>query len=569
MESYTKNLSDYIDLLGRRKHYIIVPWLLISLIAVITAYNLPRIYKSTATMLMEAPTQTKLADSPAHLYADEQIQTIYQRVLTTEKVLSIIETFGLYGDMKDGSTKYDLVDLFKEDTQVELATSSLTLNNSKFAEIIFNISFNYEDATKAKEVVAELTQLLIEQNDKARTQHAIKMTDFLLEELEKLNLKSQEIDRKIAKYKEQNVFSLPEQAQGNLAAIDRTENELRDTDNQIRAMKDKIAFLGVELARVQIEIPRTRDDNAPKSKEEELRILQSKYTQISSIYSPTHPDVLRVQRELKSLGASNEFYPIKKDLIKRLEENKRELSMLSETYTDNHPELVKRKKQISKLEKQLKNAGSNLDSDLVVHTSNPTFIGLEVQYKSSESELQALLQKQDYLKAKLENTRNILSIGPQVEVEYTDLIRERDSIIKKYNQLKEKWLDAKLVQAMEEQQQGQTLTIIEPPIIPTHPEKAIRRKVAIGGFFVGLIVGVGFAFLAEFLDSGIRGYRSLAAITGLTPLVVIPYIESFSEEVNKLAKQRQTQKIVIWATALCILLAVAIIFFPMPLAQGK
>jgi polysaccharide biosynthesis transport protein len=569
MESYTKNLSDYIDLLGRRKHYIIVPWLLISLIAVITAYNLPRIYKSTATMLMEAPTQTKLADSPAHLYADEQIQTIYQRVLTTEKVLSIIETFGLYGDMKDGSTKYDLVDLFKEDTQVELATSSLTLNNSKFAEIIFNISFNYEDATKAKEVVAELTQLLIEQNDKARTQHAIKMTDFLLEELEKLNLKSQEIDRKIAKYKEQNVFSLPEQAQGNLAAIDRTENELRDTDNQIRAMKDKIAFLGVELARVQIEIPRTRDDNAPKSKEEELRILQSKYTQISSIYSPTHPDVLRVQRELKSLGASNEFYPIKKDLIKHLEENKRELSMLSETYTDNHPELVKRKKQISKLEKQLKNAGSNLDSDLVVHTSNPAFIGLEVQYKSSESELQALFQKQDYLKVKLENTRNILSIGPQVEVEYTDLIRERDSIIKKYNQLKEKWLDAKLVQAMEEQQQGQTLTIIEPPIIPTHPEKAIRRKVAIGGFFVGLIVGVGFAFLAEFLDSGIRGYRSLAAITGLTPLVVIPYIESFSEEVNKLAKQRQTQKIVIWAAAVCILLAVAIIFFPMPLAQGK
>jgi uncharacterized protein involved in exopolysaccharide biosynthesis len=569
MESYTKNLSDYIDLLGRRKHYIIVPWLLISLIAVIIAYNLPRIYKSTATMLMEAPTQTKLADSPAHLYADEQIQTIYQRVLTTEKVLSIIETFGLYGDMKDGSTKYDLVDLFKEDTQVELATSSLTLNNSKFAEIIFNISFNYEDATKAKEVVAELTQLLIEQNDKARTQHAIKMTDFLLEELEKLNLKSQEIDKKIAKYKEQNIFSLPEQAQGNLAAIERTENELRDTDNQIRAMKDKIAFLGVELARVKIEIPRTRDDNAPKSKEEELRILQSKYTQISSIYSPTHPDVLRVQRELKSLGVSNEFYPIKKDLIKHLEENKRELSMLSETYTDNHPELVKRKKQISKLEKQLKNAGSNSDSDLVAHTSNPAFIGLEVQYKSSESELQALFQKQDYLKVKLENTRNILSIGPQVEVEYTDLIRERDSIIKKYNQLKEKWLDAKLVQAMEEQQQGQTLTIIEPPIIPTHPEKAIRRKVAIGGFFVGLIVGVGFAFLAEFLDSGIRGYRSLAAITGLTPLVVIPYIESFSEEVNKLAKQRQTQKIVIWATAVCILLAVAIIFFPMPLAQGK
>jgi len=568
MEPYSKNLNDYIALLGRRKYYIIFSWLLISLIAVIVAYNMPKTYKSTATLLMQAPIQSKLTDSPAHLYADEQIQTIYQRVLTTENVLSIIETYGLYDDAKESSakdedsTKYDLVDLFKENIKIELATSSLTLNSSNVAEIIFNISFSYEDATKAKEVLAELARLLIEQNDKARTQRAVKVTDFLLEELDKLNEKSQDIDSKIAKYKEKNIFSLPEQAQGNLAAIDRTENELRDTDNLIRATRDKITFLGVELARAQMELPGTVADNAPKSKEEELRVLQAKYTQLSSIYSPSHPDLIRVQRELKALGSSVEWHPGKEDLIKSLAENRRELKLLGETYTGNHPELVKRKKQIEKLEQALKNASSNpSDEGLSAHTSNPAYIGLEVQYKSSQSELQALMQKQEYLKTKLDNTRNLLSMAPQVELEYTDLIRERDSTIKKYNQLKEKWLDAKLVQTMEEQQQGETLSIIEPPIVPTHPEKAIRRKVAIGGIFGGLFVGIGLAFVAEFFDPGVRGYRSLAAATGLMPLVVIPYIESLSEESQKLEKAKQTKKIIVWAALVSILLAIAALLF--------
>jgi len=67
---------------------------------------------------------------------------------------------------------------------------------------------------------------------------------------------------------------LPEQMQGNLAAMDRAENELRDTDSQIRATKERIAFLGAELARAQEELPGRLDDKAPQSKDDALRILR-------------------------------------------------------------------------------------------------------------------------------------------------------------------------------------------------------------------------------------------------------------------------------------------------------
>jgi succinoglycan biosynthesis transport protein ExoP len=135
--------------------------------------------------------------------------------------------------------------------------------------------------------------------------------------------------------------------------------------------------------------------------------------------------------------------------------------------------------------------------------------------------------------------------APQVEMEYVDMIRARDNIMKKYTQLKEKWLDAKLTQTLEEQTQGQTLTLIEQPVVPRNPEKAIRRKVAIGGFFMGLMAGLGVAFLVELLEPGIRGYRAVRQITGLMPLAVVPYIETPAELEEQQVKQKQMRKIMV------------------------
>lgn len=569
MDQYTKTLADYFDLVKRRKSYIVVTWLLVSLISLIVAYHLPKIYRSTATMLIEAPIPTKLFESTVSQYADEQIQSIYQRVMTTDNVLSIIDSNDLYSDIKDDYTEYELADLFRDNTEVKLAASSLTpKTNSGMAEIAFNISFSDTGATTAKEIAGKLAALFIEQNDRARTQRAMRATDFLMEESNKLNQELQEIDRKIATYKEQNNFILPEQMQGNLAAIDRAETELRDTDSQIRATKERVVFLAAELARAQQELPGRLDDKTLQNSENSLRSMRARYLRFSSIYSPSHPSVVRLKRELKALDPAFEGQPAEEDVLNQLVEARRELKLLEETYAGNHPDIAQHRKQIARLEQQLKNSPLRSQQDMMdLPPINPAYLGVEAQYKSSQSELQSLMQKQDYLKAKLEKTQNILLLAPQVEIGYTSLIRERDNTMKKYTQLKEKLLDAKVVQTMEEQEQGQNLTIIEQPTIPLHPEKAIRRKVAIGGFFMGIIAGLGVAFFVEFLDPGILGYRAISEVTGLMPLVVVPYIESLSESEERFVKQRQKRKTVIWTSIVLILLTIAALmyFFFLPL----
>jgi len=579
MEQNSKTLADYLDLIKRRKYYLVVTWLLVSVISVMVAYNLPKVYRSTATILIEAPIPTKFVESTVSQFAEEQIQSIYQRVMTTDNVLAIIEAHGLYKDTKEDfknikqeSTKFEQAELFRNNTEVKLAKSSLApQTNSEAAEVAFDISFSDKEATKAQEIASKLTTLFIEQNDKARTQRAIKATDFLMEESDKLSQELQEIDGKIAQYKQQNNFSLPEQVQGNLAAIDRTENELRDTDNQVRTIKERIVFLTAELARANEEQPTSLDSKVPQNRDDALRILRAQYLKFSSIYSPAHPSVVRLKREIKALDPAFEGQATEQDIIEQLREARRELKVLEKTYADNHPDIAQRKKQIDKLEQQLKNTPPRLQQEqetAIMHTTNPAYFGVEEQYKSSQLELDLLKEKQVFLKEKLEKMQAILLQAPQVEIGYTDLIRERDNAIKKYTQLKEKWLDAKLVQTLEQQLQGQTLTIIEQPALPSHPEKAIRRKVAIGGFFMGIIAGLGVAFFVEFMEPGIRGYRAISHVTGLMPLVVVPYIESPSELEERLVKQVKMKKIMVWSGVTLILLTTVVIcIYSVPLAE--
>lgn len=476
-------------------------------------------------------------------------------MLSTDNVLSIIKSKDLYYDISSGLADYELVEFFRSNTEIELTTSSINPQaHSGMAEIAFKISFNDGEPTMAHEIASELVSLFIEQNDKVRKQRAIKATDFLTEETDKLNRELQEIDGKIAQYKEQHNFSLPEQVEGNQLAIDRAESELRDTDSQIRTTKERIAFLSAQLASAQKELPLSLDDNKPQSKE----ALRAKYLQYTSIYSPSHPSLLRLKRELKAMDPTFEGQSAKEDVLKQLAKAKSELKMLQKSYSGNHPDIAKLKNQIDRLNQELKNTPTLLTKEQGnedVHNTSPAYLNVEAQYKSSRSELESLMQKQVYLKENIEKLHNILLQAPQIEMEYNDLIRARDNIINKYTQLKEKWLDAKLAQTLEEQQQGQTLTLIDPPVVPIKPEKAIRKKVAIGGFFGGIIAGVGVAFLLEFLAPGIRGYRAVHAVTGLMPLVVVPYIESPSELKGQLVKETRIRKGIVWAAFAFVILA--------------
>ena len=90
-------LTDYIAILRRRRWYLIVPAVVIFAVAVAVAMLMPATYRSEATILIEQQQIPQdLVRSTVTSYADQRVQIISQRVMTTANLSNVIEKYDLY-----------------------------------------------------------------------------------------------------------------------------------------------------------------------------------------------------------------------------------------------------------------------------------------------------------------------------------------------------------------------------------------------------------------------------------------------------------------------------------------
>ncbi len=85
----------------------------------------------------------------------------------------------------------------------------------------------------------------------------------------------------------------------------------------------------------------------------------------------------------------------------------------------------------------------------------------------------------------------------------------------KYREIKSKELEAQVAQNLEEEQKAERFTMLERPIAPDRPTKPNRGKILLLGFRSCRSPAASDpAYLAEGLDSNIRGRRTLERLLG-------------------------------------------------------
>lgn len=568
MEEQTKSLNDYMMALRRRKKQILMVMGGILLLSTLVALFLPPVYRSTATILIEEQEIPQdLVRSTITSFADQRIQVIKQQVMTRANLMQIIDKYHLYADERRRMTTEEILEKMNEDIQLNIVSANVTdrvRGTITTATIAFTLSYGGENPAAVQKVANELVSLYLNENLKSRQQKTAETSSFLNEESTKLGKYIAEIEAKLATFKAKNVGRLPELQTVNLQMRDRTDSEIMSVDQQVSAAEERKFYLEGQLAQIK---PNSYMVSAGGERildpEERLKSLQAQYASLTGVYSPNHPDVVKMRREMDSLKKEVGGDADSTEQAKQLDKQRADLATMREKYGSDHPDVVKLKKSIAALEEAQKQAAvSTAPKAPPRKPENPAYLTLQAQLESANSTIKTLNAKRNELKAKISSYEARIEQTPQVEREYLDLNRDHQNAVLRYQEIKAKQMEAEVAQQLEKDSKGERFSLIDPPQLPEKPASPNRPAIFLLGLVLSLGGGVAYAGVMESVDTSVRSSRELSAMTAAPLLAVIPYIENAADKARKQRGKKVAVTITVSSIAVLLLL---IHFFWMPL----
>jgi polysaccharide biosynthesis transport protein len=486
-----KSAGDVIAIVKRRKWYVIVPSVSIFLIAVIMAFALPRTYRSTSTILIEEQEiPREYVMTTVSSYAEQRLQNINQRIMSSTRLTEIINKLNLYADRRDKWTVEEIIDRMRKDIKFEMISADVIdrrAGRSTAAAIAFSISFESRNPAVAQQVANVLTSLYLEENLRVRGQQTEGAMKFMEEERKAVEEQMADIDKQIAAFKQRYMNALPELAPYNLGAIDRVEQSIDRLKDKLKELKEKEIYLQTQLA------------SAPSSD--------------------------------------------------RLRELRMQLKSLEGRYTSKHPDIIKAKAEIEELEK-LKASGKGSTDE----PDNPAHVNLSAQLASIRTEIDAVKRQIADEEGKRSSYDGRLATSARIEESYRLLMAKRNSLQAKYDDISKKYLESKTASGLEKDQMGERFTLLDSARLPEKPVTPNVPAIIFIGLVLGIGAGVGSAGLREFSDHSVRTAGSLSSALGLPVLAVIPDIVIAEEETLQDVQTRKKIIIGVAAAIVCAII---------------
>jgi uncharacterized protein involved in exopolysaccharide biosynthesis len=531
---------DFLGAMRRRKWWGLLVLVVCIPLTVAVALILPPQFESSATILIEEPdVPNDLVKSTVSTFAAERLQVIQQRVMTNEHLNAIIDRFGLYQTALQTKPRSEVVDGMRNSIDLEIVSANLTdepqrkTQQQSQASIAFTLSFTHPDPQTSQQVTNRLMDLYLAENAQNRQEKAAGTTQFLSVEADKLYNEAQELNNKLSALKSKYAGSLPEQLPVNMQLLNQTQSQLMQNRSDIQALNDKKSFLQSQLVQLS-PYQSVGPDGRAATPQAQLMQLELQYVDLSARYGPKHPDVAKLQKQiagLKSQLGTNGGTTSTQNQLSTLQS---QLSAALQRYGEKHPEVQKLRASIAQLTAEAqKEASESVLSAPQGPPDNPVYIQFQSQMADVRSQLGGLEAQTAQLQARLEDLQQKVLQTPAIESEYDSLTEQYTAAIQRYQTLKDKAADAKVAESMEQQNKGETFSVIEPPDLPVIPIKPNRKLLLAAGAFVSFMMAVGLMLAIEMLDSRIYSGNVLESAFGEGPLVALPYIVNPRETRNR------------------------------------
>jgi len=520
---------DYLyikDALLRRFMYVALPFFVCFLGTIMHLISTPRIFRAQTLILIEPQkVPGEFVSSTVTIDLRRRLRTITDQIKSRTRLEQIINDFDLYPGTRASATMTDAVEAFRGHIEVEVR-----------GEQSFSVAFQGTDVTKVRDVTNRIANLYIEDHLKLRETQASGTTKFLDRELEKAEEKLQRRETILREFKEEYADVLPEHMDQNYRMLNHLQQQLASVSTILQQTKDRKVLLDTQLGNLEVI-------------EAESRRFQSQEAS-----SGGHAD--------NALGSTD---------IETLRERLRNLTT---RYSDKHPDVIRIRAVIARVETEQDTDGNEAPSgNTVDRQDRPTIIStqkrdLVTRMKLIKGEIEKLNMEQSRIKEEIEVYKQRIERAPEIEQMQVDLNRGYVQVRENYQSLLQKKFKAKLSENLEMAQQGEQFRIVDYAKLPEKPFLPQTRKMLMTGALLSLGVGLGLGLLLEYINPGFYTRQDLESTLEYPVLTSVPEIMT-EQDHRKILVKRIASATALVSMASILLIALYVLWRLNPMATGQ
>ena len=468
------HLRDYVEILYKRRFYFLSIFFLMTTIVTIISYFLPKVYVSTALILIEKQQVIKnMVGGEGVLREDmkSKIMTYNERIISTNNLLSVIKKLDLDVNLKTPRAMENMINKIRSNIDVTVKGINL-----------FEITYEDEDPKLAMLITRTLTDNFIESTlNESRTQsHSV--FDFIKGMAEQYKKNLEDSENTLENFKKQHIGELPGEVNSNLTKLSQYDSMYTETKLAL-----DVAFLKKKKIEEQIEKEKPFI-NPQGDTRERLKSLEAKLAQLMSMYTENYPEV--------------------KMLKKIIENTKKQISGEIPDGTPDNPEMA---------------------------LPNPVYQKLKESLSDVEIEITSLNGKLQSYQNKLNEYSDKAKSVPEQEQELTKISRDYKVNEEIYQMLLRRLEEARITKELQADEEGEKYRIVDPPLTPINPIKPNRARIMLIGLLLGVGAGIGMVVLLEYFDHSIRELNDAKSFFQIPILGTIPEI-LLDDDVKRIKK---------------------------------
>lgn len=300
------------------------------------------------------------------------------------------------------------------------------------------------------------------------------------------------------------------------AQAEAVEKELRQLEDALQNLKQSKGVLAL--------------DEQTRSTVDQLGIFDTEYNKARSAEQEVSARIREIRNELSGqeemiiTSTDVTTNPIIDTLKIKLVDLELKLTDLQGKYTDDNPLVISVRQEIDQVKDKLTTEVARIFGTEITST-NPIYQDLVSRLIDLQTDLTALQAKRKALQTIRTDYANRLTNLSEAELEYTRLLRRIKGKEALYLTLLEKQGEAGLTEALEKALIV-NVKVIDEAAIPVRPARPKKLLNSLLGVIIGLIVGIGGAFLCEYWDHSLKTVNQVMRFVDLPVLAVIPRIRA-------------------------------------------